>query len=90
MLRERPFRRSAKPAGHARVPVTGRALARRRAGDQAATSSGAEAVEAELTTISEVACQAPEAETCAQISAELLSGPDEGSTATFTTRSQPR
>ncbi|HKH40717.1 MAG TPA: hypothetical protein VKA41_02565 [Solirubrobacterales bacterium] len=47
-------------------------------------------MEAELTTISEVACQAPEAETCAQISAELLSGPDEGSTATFTTRSQPR
>src|SRR5215216_1687253 len=50
---------------------------------EATSTSGADAVEGEATTISEVACQAPEAETCAQVSAELLSGPDEGSTATF-------
>jgi uncharacterized membrane protein len=52
---------------------------------EAADTSGGEAVQAEVTTISEVACQAPEAQECREVSAELLSGPEEGSTATFST-----
>ena len=57
-------------------------------GDQAveaAPASGSDAVQAEVTQIRQVPCQAPEAEDCTQVSAELLSGPDEGSTATFST-----
>jgi uncharacterized membrane protein len=50
---------------------------------EAAPGSGGDAIEAEVTSISEVPCQAPEAQTCAQVSAELLSGPDQGSTGTF-------
>jgi len=38
-----------------------------------------------VTQISQVPCQAPEADDCTQVSAELLSGPDQGSTATFST-----
>ena len=38
-----------------------------------------------MTQISQVPCQAPEADDCTQVSAELLSGPDQGSTATFST-----
>jgi uncharacterized membrane protein len=52
---------------------------------QAAPTSGGDPVQAEVTQISQVACQAPEAQDCTQISADLLSGPDEGSTATFST-----
>jgi uncharacterized membrane protein len=52
---------------------------------QATPTSGGDAVPAEVTQISQVPCQAPEAQDCTQVSAELQSGPDEGSTATFST-----
>jgi len=52
---------------------------------EAAPAATSDALQAEVTTIRQVACQAPEAMDCTQVSAELLSGPDEGSTATFST-----
>jgi uncharacterized membrane protein len=52
---------------------------------EAAPGAEAEAVQAEVTAIEEVPCQAPEAEDCAQVSARITEGADEGSTATFST-----
>jgi len=52
---------------------------------EAAPGTTGEVVQAEVTEIMEVPCQAPEAENCAQVSAALRSGPDEGSTSTFST-----
>jgi uncharacterized membrane protein len=52
---------------------------------EAAPTSGGEPVQAEVTRVAQIPCQAPEAEDCAQVSAKLLSGPDEGSTAMFST-----
>jgi uncharacterized membrane protein len=52
---------------------------------EAAPAAGGEIVDAEVTAVEAVPCQAPEAEDCARASARILEGPDEGSTATFTT-----
>ena len=52
---------------------------------EAAPGTTGAPVQAEVSAIEQVPCQAPEAESCARVSAELLSGPDEESTATFST-----
>jgi uncharacterized membrane protein len=50
---------------------------------EAAPEATGDPVQAEVTAITEVPCEVPDATQCAQVEAELLSGPDEGSTATF-------
>jgi uncharacterized membrane protein len=52
---------------------------------QAAPEAGNDPVQAEVTQVTKVPCQAPEAQDCTQVSADVLSGPDEGSAATFST-----
>jgi uncharacterized membrane protein len=52
---------------------------------EAAPGSTTDPVQAEVSEITQIPCQAPEAVDCAQVSADLLSGPDEGSVATFAT-----
>jgi uncharacterized membrane protein len=50
---------------------------------EAGPASGGDAVRAEVTQITRVPCRAPQAEECMEVSAEVLSGPEQGSTATF-------
>ncbi len=58
-------------------------------GEQEAVALGpqseATSVQARVTEISEIPCQAPEAESCRRVSAEILTGADRGDTATFST-----